>query len=146
MKAPRAEVMKILKGSGFDAKRPDRLDVAMCKDLPIKLAPWRQTWALASQPPAEVFLPAADIPSYVPRVEMAKTFHTVASDLLTARAFITFEEVFIVPRSWRVTSTSASRVATCWRKPCLKPASSPSRRLPWRPATASLRTANGRWS
>ena len=32
-----AEVMKILKGSGFDAKRPDRLDVAMCKDLPIKL-------------------------------------------------------------------------------------------------------------
>ena len=29
--------MKILKGSGFDAKRPDRLDVAMCKDLPIKL-------------------------------------------------------------------------------------------------------------
>jgi len=43
------DVMKILKGSGFDAKRPDRLDVAMCKDLPIKLA----------------FLPAADIPSYV---------------------------------------------------------------------------------
>lgn len=43
------DVMKILKGSGFDAKRPDRLDVAMCKDLPIKL----------------VFLPAADIPSYV---------------------------------------------------------------------------------
>ena len=31
------EVMKILKGAGFDAKRPDRLDVAMCKDLPIKL-------------------------------------------------------------------------------------------------------------
>eukprot|EP00930_Biecheleria_cincta_P099074 TRINITY_DN90729_c0_g1_i1.p1 TRINITY_DN90729_c0_g1~~TRINITY_DN90729_c0_g1_i1.p1 ORF type:complete len:333 (-),score=80.11 TRINITY_DN90729_c0_g1_i1:76-1074(-) len=43
------EVMKILKGAGFDHKRPDRLDVAMCKDLPIKL----------------VFLPAADIPSYV---------------------------------------------------------------------------------
>ncbi|CAE7605355.1 HIS1 [Symbiodinium natans] len=43
------DVMKILKGAGFDAKRPDRLDVAMCKDLPIKL----------------VFLPAADIPSYV---------------------------------------------------------------------------------
>ncbi|CAE7773156.1 HIS1 [Symbiodinium pilosum] len=37
------QVMKILKGAGFDAKRPDRLDVAMCK----------------------VFLPAADIPSYV---------------------------------------------------------------------------------
>ena len=31
--------MKILKGAGFDAKRPDRLDVAMCKDLPIKLVP-----------------------------------------------------------------------------------------------------------
>ena len=29
--------MKILKGAGFDAKRPDRLDVAMCKDVPIKL-------------------------------------------------------------------------------------------------------------
>lgn len=43
------EVMKILKGAGFEHKRPDRLDVAMCKDLPIKL----------------VFLPAADIPSYV---------------------------------------------------------------------------------
>ncbi|OLP79204.1 ATP phosphoribosyltransferase [Symbiodinium microadriaticum] len=43
------DVMKILKGAGFDAKRPDRLDVAMCKDVPIKL----------------VFLPAADIPSYV---------------------------------------------------------------------------------
>eukprot|EP00913_Durusdinium_trenchii_P009570 g8991.t1 len=43
------DVMKILKGAGVDAKRPERLDVAMCKDLPIKL----------------VFLPAADIPSYV---------------------------------------------------------------------------------
>jgi len=43
------EVMKLLKGSGLDANRPDRLDVAMCKDLPIKL----------------VFLPAADIPSYI---------------------------------------------------------------------------------
>ncbi|CAJ1337439.1 unnamed protein product [Effrenium voratum] len=42
-------VMKMLKGAGFDAKRPDRLDVAMCKELPIKL----------------VYLPAADIPSYV---------------------------------------------------------------------------------
>eukprot|EP00930_Biecheleria_cincta_P076638 TRINITY_DN63841_c0_g1_i1.p1 TRINITY_DN63841_c0_g1~~TRINITY_DN63841_c0_g1_i1.p1 ORF type:complete len:345 (-),score=67.50 TRINITY_DN63841_c0_g1_i1:22-1020(-) len=43
------EVMKLLKGAGFEYKRPDRLDVAMCKNLPIKL----------------VFLPAADIPSYV---------------------------------------------------------------------------------
>lgn len=43
------DVMKILKGAGVDTKRPERLDVAMCKDLPIKL----------------VFLPAADIPSYV---------------------------------------------------------------------------------
>jgi len=43
------DVMKLLKGAGLDAKRPDRLDVAMCKELPIKL----------------VFLPAADIPSYV---------------------------------------------------------------------------------
>ena len=33
------QVMKILKGAGFDAKRPDRLDVAMCRDLPIKLVP-----------------------------------------------------------------------------------------------------------
>lgn len=31
--------MKILKGAGVDAKRPERLDVAMCKDLPIKLVP-----------------------------------------------------------------------------------------------------------
>lgn len=43
------EVMKMLKGAGIDAKRPDRLDVAVCKDLNIKI----------------VFLPAADIPSYV---------------------------------------------------------------------------------
>jgi ATP phosphoribosyltransferase len=43
------DVMKLLKGAGLDAKRPDRLDVAMCKELPVKL----------------VFLPAADIPSYV---------------------------------------------------------------------------------
>jgi len=43
------EVMKLIKGSGMDANRPDRLDVAMCKDLPVKL----------------VFLPAADIPSYI---------------------------------------------------------------------------------
>lgn len=43
------EAMKLLNGAGLDAKRPDRLDVAMCKELPVKL----------------VFLPAADIPSYV---------------------------------------------------------------------------------
>lgn len=43
------EVMNILKGAGIDAKKPDRLDVADCKDLAITL----------------VFLPAADIPSYV---------------------------------------------------------------------------------
>jgi len=43
------EVMSMLKGAGLDAKRPDRLDVATCKELPIKL----------------VFLPAKDIPSYV---------------------------------------------------------------------------------
>jgi len=43
------DVMKLLKGSGLDAHRPERLDVAMCKELPVKL----------------VFLPAADIPSYV---------------------------------------------------------------------------------
>jgi len=43
------EVMKIIKGSGLDAKRPERLDVAVHKDLPLKL----------------VFLPSADIPTYV---------------------------------------------------------------------------------
>jgi len=43
------EVMKLLQGAGLDAKRPDRLDVAMCKNLPVKL----------------VFLPACDIPMYV---------------------------------------------------------------------------------
>jgi ATP phosphoribosyltransferase len=43
------EVMKLLKGAGLDAKRPERLDVAMCTELPVKL----------------VFLPAHDIPMYV---------------------------------------------------------------------------------
>mmetsp|Transcript_60741 Transcript_60741/g.98310 ORF Transcript_60741/g.98310 Transcript_60741/m.98310 type:complete len:320 (-) Transcript_60741:50-1009(-) len=43
------DVMKILKGAGLDFKRPERLDVAMCKELSIKI----------------VFLPAADIPTYV---------------------------------------------------------------------------------
>jgi len=41
--------MKLLQGAGLDAKRPERLDVALCKNLPVKL----------------VFLPAADIPMYV---------------------------------------------------------------------------------
>jgi len=36
-------------GAGLDAKRPERLDVAKCTDLPVKL----------------VFLPAADIPKYI---------------------------------------------------------------------------------
>lgn len=44
-----AEVMNLLKGAGLEANRPDRLDVAMCKELPVKL----------------VFLPASDIPMYV---------------------------------------------------------------------------------
>lgn len=44
-----AEVMNLLKGAGLDANRPDRLDVAMCKELPVKL----------------IFLPASDIPMYV---------------------------------------------------------------------------------
>jgi ATP phosphoribosyltransferase len=43
------EVMTMLKGAGIDAKKPDRLDVADCKELGITL----------------VFLPAADIPRYV---------------------------------------------------------------------------------
>jgi len=43
------EVSKLLKGSGMGFKRPERLDVALCKEMPVKL----------------VFLPACDIPSYV---------------------------------------------------------------------------------
>jgi len=43
------EVMKLLAGAGLEAKRPERLDVAVHKELPLKL----------------VFLPAADIPQYV---------------------------------------------------------------------------------
>jgi len=43
------QVMEILVGAGLDAKKPERVDVAMCKELPIKL----------------VFLPAPDIPQYV---------------------------------------------------------------------------------
>lgn len=44
-----ADIMNLLKGAGLDANRPDRLDVAMCKELNVKL----------------VFLPAHDIPMYV---------------------------------------------------------------------------------
>lgn len=43
------EVVKLLNGAGLKFKRPDRLDVALCKDLPVRL----------------VFLPASDIPMYV---------------------------------------------------------------------------------
>jgi len=43
------EIMKLLQGAGLDAKRPERLDVFQCKELPVKL----------------VFLPASDIPMYV---------------------------------------------------------------------------------
>lgn len=43
------ECMKLLEGSGLEANRPERLDVAQCKSLPVKL----------------VFLPASDIPMYV---------------------------------------------------------------------------------
>lgn len=43
------QVMEILVGAGLDAKKPERIDVHMCKELPVKL----------------VFLPASDIPQYV---------------------------------------------------------------------------------
>lgn len=43
------KIVAMLKGSGFDYSRPDRLDIAHCKDLPVSL----------------VFLPAADIATYV---------------------------------------------------------------------------------
>lgn len=43
------DVMKLLQGAGLDVKKPERLDVYMCKELPVKL----------------VFLPAHDIPMYV---------------------------------------------------------------------------------
>jgi len=42
-------IVEMLKGSGFDYNRPERLDIAHCKDLPVSL----------------VFLPAADIATYV---------------------------------------------------------------------------------
>jgi len=43
------QVMKLLLGAGLDHHRPNRLDVAHCKNLPLTI----------------VFLPASDIASYV---------------------------------------------------------------------------------
>ena len=43
------QVMKLLLGAGLDHHRPNRLDVAHCKGLPLTI----------------VFLPASDIASYV---------------------------------------------------------------------------------
>lgn len=43
------KIVEMLKGSGFDYNRPERLDIAHCKDLPVSL----------------VFLPAADIATFV---------------------------------------------------------------------------------
>ena len=40
-----ATIIDMLNGAGFDYKRPDRIDIAHCRDLPISI----------------VFLPAADI-------------------------------------------------------------------------------------
>jgi len=42
-------IIEMLEGSGFDYSRPERLDIAHCRDLPVSL----------------VFLPAADIATYV---------------------------------------------------------------------------------
>lgn len=44
-----ATIIEMLNGAGFDYKRPDRIDIAHCRDLPISI----------------VFLPAADIATYV---------------------------------------------------------------------------------
>ena len=44
-----AQIDDMLKGAGFDYKRPERLDIAHCTDLPVSV----------------VFLPAADIAAYV---------------------------------------------------------------------------------
>ena len=38
-------ISEMLAGAGFDYKRPDRIDIAHCRDLPISI----------------VFLPAADV-------------------------------------------------------------------------------------
>ena len=43
------QVNRMLEGAGLDYTRPQRVDVAQCKTLPVTL----------------VFLPAADIPKYV---------------------------------------------------------------------------------
>ena len=43
------KIVEMLRGSGFDYNRPDRLDIAHCKDVPVSL----------------VFLPASDIATYV---------------------------------------------------------------------------------
>ena len=43
------KIVAMLKGSGFDYSRPERLDIAHCKDLPVSI----------------VFLPASDIATYV---------------------------------------------------------------------------------
>merc|ERR1711924_503065 len=43
------KIVDLLKGAGFDYVRPDRLDVAECLDIPMSF----------------VFLPAADIATYV---------------------------------------------------------------------------------
>ena len=43
------KIVSMLKGSGFDYSRPERLDIAHCKDLPVSI----------------VFLPASDIATYV---------------------------------------------------------------------------------
>jgi len=42
-------IIEMLNGSGFNYKRPDRLDIAHCTDIPVSI----------------VFLPAADIATYV---------------------------------------------------------------------------------
>jgi len=43
------KIVTMLKGSGFDYNRPERLDIAHCKNLPVSF----------------IFLPAADIATYV---------------------------------------------------------------------------------
>jgi len=43
------QIDDMLRGSGFDYRRPERLDIAHCKDLPVSI----------------VFLPASDIAAYV---------------------------------------------------------------------------------
>jgi len=68
------DVMKLLKGAGLDAHRPERLDVATCKELPVKL----------------VFLPAADIPSYVMEgdVDIGISGHDMLEETLVGAGFV----------------------------------------------------------